>query len=249
MHTLRTKFKNEILAEFLPPSRATKKQKVIILCSGAPGIPGKQGQIEFFAKKGFWTFAIRYRGSWESSGKFLAKSPEQDVLDVIEEIPKGFTEAWGKQKFKFKPDQTIVMGGSFGGTAAILSTLSDKVDKAIAISPVIDWRKMGPEEPYPKMIRFFEDAFGQGYRFVKNGWDKLKSGKFYNPINHVTKIDSKKLIIFHAKDDRTCLYHLTHKFCADTKVKLYTLSRGGHLGPDILMKPSHLNRVNKFLNS
>lgn len=249
MHTLRTKFKNEILTEFLPPKRKQKTNKVILFCSGAPSSPGRKQLLEFWSNKGYWVFLIRYRGSWESSGKFLALSPEQDVLDVIEEIPKGFAEAWDQQKFKFNPDQIIVMGGSFGGPAAILSSLSSKVDKAIAVSPVIDWRKMGPDEPYPKMIRFFEEAFGQGYRFVSNGWDKLKSGKFYNPINDVNKIDPKKLIIFHAKDDRTCLYRLTHKFCSDSKVKLYTFAKGGHLGLDILMKPSNLNRVNKLLNS
>jgi len=37
----RTRFKDEIIAEFLPPSRSAKKQKLIILCDGMPSIPRK----------------------------------------------------------------------------------------------------------------------------------------------------------------------------------------------------------------
>jgi len=49
----RTRFKKEIVAEFLPPARSRKKQKVIILCDGMPGIPRKQQLMEFLAAKGY----------------------------------------------------------------------------------------------------------------------------------------------------------------------------------------------------
>src|SRR5438552_17733165 len=37
----RTRFKKEIVAEFLPPARAPKKQRVILLCDGMPSMPRK----------------------------------------------------------------------------------------------------------------------------------------------------------------------------------------------------------------
>ena len=43
----RARFKNEIVAEFLPPSRTRKKQRLIILCDGMPSIPRKQSLSEF----------------------------------------------------------------------------------------------------------------------------------------------------------------------------------------------------------
>ena len=248
MYLYRTKFKKEILTEFLPPSRPVKQNKVLIICTGAPGLPDNQERVEFFSKKGYWTFSFRYRGSWESSGKFLAVSPAQDVLDIIDEIPKGFTEAWGGKKFRFTPDKIYVLGSSFGGAAAILSSLSEKVDKAIAISPVIDWRKMGPEEPYPKMIKFFDQGFGEGYRFAKNGWDKLKSGKFFNPIQHVEKIDPNKILLIHAKDDQTCLYKTTKTFCEKSHAQLVTLHKGGHLSSSIVLKPRLYKLMQKFFS-
>ena len=85
----RTRFKNEIVAEFLASSRPRKKQKLIILCDGMPSIPRKQPLSEFLAAKGFWVIYPRYRGAWESGGEFLAKSPHEDILDVLDELPKG----------------------------------------------------------------------------------------------------------------------------------------------------------------
>ena len=86
----RARFKQQIIAEFLPSARPRKKEKVIILCDGMPGIPRKQALMEFLSVKGHWVFYPRYRGAWESGGEFLRKSPDQDILDVIDELPRAF---------------------------------------------------------------------------------------------------------------------------------------------------------------
>jgi len=88
----RTRFRQQILAEFLPPTRERKTQKVVILCDGMPSIPRKQSLSEFLATKGFWVIYPRYRGAWESDGHFLEKSPHQDILDIIDDLPKELEE-------------------------------------------------------------------------------------------------------------------------------------------------------------
>src|ERR1039458_104601 len=50
----RTRFKRQIVTEFLPPGQTRKVQKVIILCDGMPSIPRKQALAEFLAAKGYW---------------------------------------------------------------------------------------------------------------------------------------------------------------------------------------------------
>jgi dipeptidyl aminopeptidase/acylaminoacyl peptidase len=80
----RTRFKQQIIAEFLPATSKSKKQRVIILCDGMPSMPRKQALMEFLATEGYWVFYPRYRGSWESGGQFLEKSPDRDILDVID---------------------------------------------------------------------------------------------------------------------------------------------------------------------
>ena len=80
----RTRFKKDIVAEFLPPSRKLKKQKVIIICDGMPSIPSKQLLMKFLSKKGYWVIFPRYRGAWESDGEFLDKSPHEYIIDIID---------------------------------------------------------------------------------------------------------------------------------------------------------------------
>src|SRR6201993_2311354 len=134
----RTRFRNEILAEFLPSARARKKQQLIILCDGMPSIPRKQPLAEFIARKGFWVLYPRYRGAWESDGEFLARSPHEDVLDVISGFSKPIKElAFGKE-FEVSPNEVFVIGGSFGGAVALLCSMDSRVKKVIANCPVVD---------------------------------------------------------------------------------------------------------------
>jgi dipeptidyl aminopeptidase/acylaminoacyl peptidase len=135
----RARFKNEIVVEFLPPSRTQRKQRLIILCDGMPSIPRKQPLSEFLAAKGFWVIYPRYRGAWESGGEFLAKSPHEDILDVLDELPKELKEIAFGQRFRLAPDQVFVIGGSFGGAAAILLSLDPRVKRVVANCSVVDW--------------------------------------------------------------------------------------------------------------
>lgn len=252
MYTLRTRFAKEIVCEFLPPSRATKKQRVIIFADGMPTVPTKKSLLEFFSKKGFWVFHPRYRGSWESGGKLFSKEPTQDILDVITGLHNNFISLWDydvkdRKPFKLSPDQIIVIGSSFGGPAAISAAQDERVDKIIAISPVIDWTKPGKAEPLDFLAKFTELAFGNGYRITKNGWQKIKTGKFYNPIKQSKGIDGSKILLIHAKDDDICLYSETKKFAKLTGSKLITLPRGGHLGSSLLLKPRFQKIFTKFI--
>src|ERR1700756_1943878 len=142
----RTRFKREIVTEFVPPAQSRKVQKVIVLCDGMPSVPRKQPLAEFLSKKGYWVFYPRYRGAWESGGQFLEQSPHQDILDVIDELPKGVRELGFGKRFALKPDEIFVIGGSFGGAAAILASLDDRVKRVIANCPVVDWKILAAEE-------------------------------------------------------------------------------------------------------
>jgi dipeptidyl aminopeptidase/acylaminoacyl peptidase len=245
----RTRFKKEIVAEFLPPVRPRKKQKVIILCDGMPGIPRKQTLMEFLAAKGYWVFYPRYRGSWESGGKFLQRSPHLDVLDVIDELPKGVRElAFGK-RFALKPDEIFVVGGSFGGAAAILASLDARVKKVIANCPVVDWEILSSEEKLetsnPSYAAYIREAFGNGYRLSNSNWRKLYGGRFYNPAAHIKEITPPKIMMFHAKDDPYVPYKSVKKFADQTGVKLNLFTHGGHLSTEMIVQ-KYWVRIEKF---
>jgi dipeptidyl aminopeptidase/acylaminoacyl peptidase len=248
----RARFKGQIVAEFLPPVRARKRQRVIILCDGMPGIPRKQPLMEFLATKGYWVFYPRYRGAWESGGKFLQKSPDKDILDVIDELPKGIRElAFGK-RFALKPDKIFVIGGSFGGAAAILASLDDRVTKVIANCPVVDWAILANEEKLetsnPSYAAYIREAFGNGYRLSDSNWRKLHGGTFFNPAFHVKEIDPAKIMMFHGKDDPYVPYKSVKGFADRTGVKLNTLERGGHVSTDYIVR-KYWKRIEKFFGS
>jgi predicted alpha/beta hydrolase len=114
---------------FLPPAHKVKQDKVIILCDGMPGMPTKQGLARFLSEKGYWVIYPRYRGSWESGGQFLKKSPHLDISDIIDELPKGLKENTFGKKFKLSPSEIFVIGGSFGGAAAALKRSGPKSQK------------------------------------------------------------------------------------------------------------------------
>jgi len=248
----RARFKKEIVAEFMPPARQGKKQKIIILCDGMPSIPRKQPLMTFLSNKGYWTFYPRYRGAWESGGEFLKESPHQDILDVIDELPKGVRELAFGQRFKLTPDEIFVIGGSFGGAAAILASLDARVKKVIANCPVVDWAILAKEEKAetsnPNYAAYIREAFGNGYRLSDANWRKLRRGKFYNPAAHVREIDPAKIMMFHAKDDPYVPYKTVRQFANRTGVKLNSLERGGHVGTEYIVQ-KYWQRIKKFFDS
>ncbi len=239
-HMFRTRFARDIVAEFLPPARARKRSRVIILCDGMPGMPRKQPLAEWLARKGYWVFYPRYRGAWESGGQFLARSPHEDILEVIDGLKKPIGElAFGKI-FNVEPDEVFIIGGSFGGAAAILCSLDARVKRVIANCPVVDWSilrsALRAETTNQSYVTYLQEAFGQGYRLTEKNWNKLHTGTFFNPIHHVDEIDASKILMFHAKDDPSVPWRSVDRFAKKTGVKLKLLTRGGHLSTEYVVQ-------------
>ena len=248
----RTRFKKEIVAEFLPPSQKRKKQQVIILCDGMPSIPRKQPLSEFLSRKGYWVFYPRYRGAWESDGNFMERSPHEDILDVIDELPKGVRDAAFGTKFSLSPDRIFVIGGSFGGATAILSSLDSRVSRVIANCPVVDWQILAGSEKAETSNKnyagYVREAFGRGYHLSNKNWKKLHSGKFFNPAHHADEIDPTKIMMFHAKDDPFVPWRSVERFARSTGVHLKMLSRGGHLRTDMIVQ-KYWRQIHSFFQN
>jgi esterase/lipase len=248
----RTRFNREIVTEFLPPVRSGKTQKAIILCDGMPSIPRKQPLAEFLSGKGYWVFYPRYRGAWESGGEFLEKSPHEDILDVIGGLSAEFRELGFGKRFRVPADELFVIGGSFGGAAAILASLDPRVKKVIANCAVVDWgilrqseKKETSNASYSAYIR---EAFGNGYRLSERNWKKLHNGRFYNPADHAQEVIASKVMMFHAQDDPFVPYRSVKKFAELTGVRLKMFRRGGHLSTDMIVR-KYWPEIKAFLES
>jgi pimeloyl-ACP methyl ester carboxylesterase len=248
----RTRIKGEIVAEFLPPAGARKQHGVIILCDGMPSIPRKQALLEFLAGKGFWVVYPRYRGAWESGGQFLERSPHEDILDVVDELPRGLVELAFGRRFSLPPAQIFVIGGSFGGAAAILASLDRRVNKVVANCPVTDWAILGGSEKVETSAEnyagYIREAFGSGYRLSDANWEKLRSGSFYSPWHRRKEVTPAKVMIFHARDDPHVPYESSVRFAEETGVGLKSVKRGGHLRTEFVVR-RYWEGIKKFLDS
>lgn len=247
MKALRTRFKRDIVAEFLPPARESSADRVIIICGGMPSVPKHQALLDFFSKKGFWVFYPRYRGSWESNGSFLEISPEKDILDIISELPKGFISMLDKKRYRVNPQQIFLFGASFGGPAALLASRDPRVTKVVAFAPVVDWKAPSKAEPLDFVERYTRDAFGNAYRITSKNWHKLKGGVFYNPVAHASSIQGRKIFIIHAKNDLSVPWSSVARFAKKVKCEFLLLKDGGHLSASNFMNPKFYRRISSFL--
>lgn len=240
----RTRF-GDIVAEFWMPHKASGR--AIILCDGCPTVPSKHTVGEFFARKGYWVFHPRYRGTWESGGEFLKHSPHEDLLLVAQGLGRPFKELWSEMSYILDIRHITVVGASFGGAAAILASLDERVDKAVALAPLIDWKRERGGESFEEFLRQITEGFAGAYRAPTKNYKKLKSGKFFNPIHHSEVVSKEKLFLIHAKDDDVIPIHPLKKFSKKSGIKPHILSKGGHLSSSMLMKPAVWKKVAAFL--
>lgn len=252
MFMFRTRFRREIVTEFLPPKRPRKTDRVIILCDGMPSMPRKQGLCEWLSAKGYWVFYPRYRGAWESDGQFLARSPHEDILDVIGGLDRDITEfAFGRQ-FSLAPQEIYVIGGSFGGAASLLCSLDRRVNRVVANCPVVDWTVLRASEKAetsnPSYAAYILAAFGKGYRLTGRNWKKLHSGNFFNPMRHADEIDPAKVMMFHAKDDPFVPWRSVQRFAKKTGATLKLLQRGGHLSTEMVVQ-RYWTQIERFFRA
>lgn len=241
----RTRFAKDIVCEFSKPVK--KSNKAIILIPGLPSMPAKPEVIKYFTSKGYWCFLPRLRGTWESGGKFLEFSPEEDYGLVIDGIKKGFADLMSGENVICKIKRIDIVGGSFGGTAAVLLSRRKDVYKAIAFAPVIDWNTEGVAEPHNKFVAHLTNAYGDAYRGSKKRVEQMLKGDFYNPIEQ-TGFDKKKLLIIQSFDDEVVPAEPAVKFCKDNKIQLKLFRTGGHFGLSSSIKGKNRKIVNEFLN-
>lgn len=247
-YPIRTRFARDIVAEVLLPKK--QSGKVAILCGGAPSSPYSKRRLKFFADRGYIVIAPRYRGTWESEGWFLEKSPAKDIHDIITELSekKSLHDIYTGKIIRLKVSKIHLFGASFGGPAVLLNTGHRLVEKVIALAPVLNWKIKGESEDFNFFVRFTEQAFGGSYRTqTPRVWKKLTESDFYNPVDHIASVDGKKVLILHAMDDAVVPYEPVADFSQKTKSTYYLKPKGGH---DISMTHQFLwKKIDKFLRS
>lgn len=172
-------------------------------------------------------------------------SPHRDLLDIIDELPHGFRDLWSDKIYKIARPEIYLIGSSFGGPAVILASRDPRVQRAVAFSPITDWRAEGSTE-IEKLGAFARAAFGNAYRGTERDFNKLKTGMFYNPTHEATSIDGTRLLIFHTKDDKVVSAKTSVEFACATGATLVLLPNGGHLSISNTMVVEFWKPIKKF---
>ncbi|HYE59775.1 MAG TPA: alpha/beta fold hydrolase [Candidatus Kapabacteria bacterium] len=248
MHSLRTRFSDDIVAEFIPSQQ--ESHRAVILCDGLPSVPSKRKVLDFFARRGFWVFHPRYRGTWESGGQFLAASPEEDIQLVIDALEAGVVrDVWNDVDLPCSFKDIYVIGSSFGGAVALMASRDPRVKKVVALSPVVDWTAPSETEPMDTFPQIVQSAFGDAYRPVPDGWVRLQRGEWCNPVLHKNEMDGEKIMIIHAADDDVVLPGPVQSFAHDVGARMHLLPRGGHLSLSFITRFWQWRRIKHFLGS
>lgn len=248
----RTRFGREIVAEVALPERQTGR--VIVLVQGFPSSPSKRAVLDFLTGEGYAVVFPRYRGTWESDGYFLDRTPTEDIREVIETLVRekkfwcSFSQVWIPLQVK----NFYVIGSSFGGPAAAWMSTLPLVKKVALLSPVMDWYAEGEAESFADFVRFAQDGFGMATRLKSSrDWQKLRMDKtFYTFPDTLTIAERKKIFLIHCMDDT--VVPIAPALEAVNKKKIvahYFKPHGGHLGVSHLTKLFYWHKIQKFFDA
>jgi pimeloyl-ACP methyl ester carboxylesterase len=227
----------EILFEYTIPDKPAKG--CVLLCPGLPSMPCYWEFLNFFSKNGYIAVAPRYKGTWESRGKFLEKSPVTDILTMIKLLRRGrITDLYTKKTIKINKiasNQIILFGSSFGGSVALVSLAKTDVKRAIIMAPVINFRTHSDgsfiEQDLKKLGHLLKKDHFQCYRYTMKRWRDLIKGRIdISPADYVDKLQKKEIFLLHGENDSAVSIHRSIDFAKKIKgIKLKMVKAAGHL--------------------
>lgn len=205
---------------------------MIVVCDGLPSVPKQKDLLTRLNAVGFDAFYPRYRGTWESGGEFLARSPALDIADFVGFLKKGtVTELYKNATFQITGPVSIV-GSSFGGTIALALTDNPRIEKIVAFSPVVDLvshNSGGNEQDLGWLDGFISRAFGNGYRYKSDDWKVMMAGSLFNAPASISSERAKDILIAYDRSDGTVDHKKITDYCTKNSIKNIVSENEGHL--------------------
>ena len=173
----------------------------IVKYHGLPGSPEQiSGAATHLAKAGFVVLTFDFRGFRDSDGMFTLSGQIQDAKAAITHLLEYdlTLDSWSG-----------IYAASWGAAVAICTLAEDKRVNAICLrAPVYDtlWFSESPmirpavdsiAESDPSQIRGIDDLETQEFVLKK----MIEDSKIHNPINEISKISPRPLLIIHGTDD------------------------------------------------
>ncbi|HOM43694.1 MAG TPA: alpha/beta fold hydrolase [Bacillota bacterium] len=195
----------------------------MILLHGFPGTERNLDMAHAFRRAGWNTLVFHYRGSWGSEGCFSF----QNVLDDVKAAIEFVKSEESARKYRIDRDNTVLVGHSMGGFAALLTAAEYSDIKAcVAIAP-FDFGAIGESsEGDDKALRFLQGMFrecivplkGTAVEELIN--EATVNGDKWSFINNAEKLAGHKLLLIAAKKDNLSIPEL-HYYPLVNKMLMY----------------------------
>ena len=177
----------------LPPGSTGKDLPAIVMPHGGPGSRDEWGfdwLVQYYAARGFAVLQPNYRGSTGYGAAWYQKNGFQSWRTAIGDVNDA--GRWLVSQGIAKPEQLAIVGWSYGGYAALQSSVLDpNLYKAIvAVAPVTDLERLRDEaRPYT--------SFALVDRFIGRG-PHIQEG---SPAQNAAAIKAP-VLLFHGTQDQ-----------------------------------------------
>jgi hypothetical protein len=184
--------------------------------------------IALFYEKGYHVFVPRYRGTYQSTGKFLSKNPVDDMMNLMKDLDEGEIKSlWDGKKQSFRVNKKILVSSGFGAAIALgLAAKSGMASHVILQSPIWDFKvhnASGDEQDIEKMSEFVRGAYKNCYRYTfKNFGKKMSKFEELNPAFYLPRVSEMPILVMHDPNDKVVNFR-------HTKEKLALLQRATYL--------------------
>lgn len=231
---------------------------ILILCHGCPSHPYDHSPslIEYLSKEeNYLLVFLHYKGTWDSKGVCNIENSVESVVNVYNYLKKGeIKDILRDEVFSLKNSNITLIGASFGGSVALVSSAKLNTESVIALAPVIDFRKhndKGIEENLENTFIKIKLGWENLWRFSESDWNKLKDGSLdLNPIEYINKFENTSFLLIHGKEDKSVDYKKSVNFVEEinktrtNKAEILLCENQGHFG---LYGLSDLNVKKKVL--
>ncbi|MBS0253929.1 MAG: S9 family peptidase [Proteobacteria bacterium] len=208
----------------VPRDREAKNLPIIMLPHGGPWAadgPNYDYWAQFLASRGYVVMQPNFRGSTGYGSEFETKGEGQMGLAMQDDITDGL--AWAVKQGLADPRRACIVGGSYGGYAAMwgLAKDPDLYRCAISIAGVSNVRRD---------VNDFNDIDATS---GKDAWKRMSADfAAISPINAVDRIKAPLLLIHGKKDGRVDFHQSTamesRMRAAGKKVELLLLPEADH---------------------
>lgn len=204
---------------------------ILLFCYGIPSHPFDRFPfgLESYLRQGYILAYPHYKGTFGSKGICTIENAVNSVLVTLRALFAGdLSDLMSGERFNIKPQRIILVGGSFGGSVALVAAVkSDKISNVISVAGPTNYRG----RDFSRLKNKLSSAYNKEWNISPSVWGKLMRGKVdINPIDYVKKLKNKNTYLIHGEADAI--------IPADHATRLYEMLKDGSGKHRILTEPN-----------